>query len=105
MYTLQQIETIGTGTVTTLKVTGNLVDRHLFDHYRQGINQIYQKGLFVMIGESSEPYFDAVWYNFSAERPTITEDVLSGRMVERIWSGMTGWFSTDPATPDSDSAE
>jgi len=94
MYTLDQMNTVTHGALTTIRVTGDLVDRHLFDHYRQAVGEIYEKGLFAMVADSSEPYMDAVWYNFSTDRPTITEDIVSGKMVGKVWDGVKGWFGS-----------
>ena len=54
-----------------------------------------------MVSESSEPYLDAVWYNFSAERPTITEEIVTGKMVERVWDGVVGMFGKGEVNADS----
>lgn len=86
------MNTVTHGALTTIRVTGDLVDRHLFDHYRTALSEIHEKGLSTMVAESSEPYLDAVWYNFSADRPTITEDLVSGKMVGQLWDGVKGWF-------------
>lgn len=93
MYTLEQVGTVTHGALTTIRVTGDLIDEHLFDHYRQSLNQINERGFYTMVSETSQPYVDAVWYNFSSERPTITEDIVSGKMAGRVWSGVKGWFS------------
>ena len=106
MYTLEQVGTVTQGALTTIRVTGDLIDEHLFDHYRQSLNQINERGFYAMVSETSQPYVDAVWYNFSTERPTITEDIVSGKMVGRVWSGVKGWFeseaSSEPIESDPD---
>lgn len=94
MYTLGQVNTVSKGALTTIRVTGSLVDRHLFDHYRQGIYKIQERGMYTMLAESSQPYLDAVWFNFSVERPTVTEDIVSGKMAGRVWGGIKGWLGT-----------
>ena len=100
MYTLENVETVTKGALTTIRVTGNVIDRHVFDHYRQGINEIYEKGLFTMVADSSEPYFDAVYYNFSADRPTITEDIITGKAIEKAWDGVVGWLGGKKESED-----
>ena len=85
VYSLNQVSTATKGALTTVRVTGNLLDQHLFDHYRQGLVKIESDGVYGVLAESSKPYFDALWYNFSDERPTLTEDVVSGRMISRSW--------------------
>ena len=92
LYTLGHVNTVSKGALTTIRVTGDLIDRHLFDHYRQGLNEINERGIYSMLAESSRPYLDAVWNNFSTDRPTITEDIVSGKMVGKVWDGVKGWF-------------
>ena len=99
MYTLDQVNTVTKGALTTIRVTGSLVDRHLFDHYRQGLEEINERGIYVMLAESSKPYLDAVWFNFTSDRPTVTEDIVSGKMAGRVWDGMKNWFAAE-AEPD-----
>ncbi len=91
VYSLNQVSTATKGALTTVRVTGNLLDEHLFEHYRKGLVKIDQQGVYGVLAESSKPYFDALWYNFSQERPTITEDVVSGKMISRIWAWIYGW--------------
>jgi hypothetical protein len=95
MYTLDQVNTVTKGALTTIRVTGSLVDRHLFQHYREGLEEINERGIYVMLAESSKPYLDAVWYNFTSDRPTVTEDIISGKMAGRVWGGMKNWFATE----------
>ena len=90
MYALEQVNTVTKGALTTIRVTGELIDRHLFEHYWAGLEQISEKGIYEMVSESSRPYIDSVWFNFSSTRPTITEDVVSGRLIWRVWNWITG---------------
>lgn len=95
LYTLDHVTTVSKGALTTVRVTGELVNRHLFDHYREGLQDIAERGIYAMLADSSKPYLDAVWFNFSYERPTITEDIVSGKMMHRAWMGVKGWFGGD----------
>ena len=90
MYTLGQVTTVNKGALTTIRVTSELIDRHLFEHYRHSLNDINERGIYRMLAESIQPYLDAVWFNFSANRPTLTEDMVSGKMAGRIWNGVRG---------------
>ena len=92
LYTLDHVNTASKGALTTIRVTGDLIDRHLFDHYREGLNEIKERGIYLMLAESSRPYVDAVWYNFATDRPTVTEDVVSGKIVGKVWEGVKGWL-------------
>ena len=45
MYALEQVNTVTKGALTTIRVTGALIDRHLFEHYWAGLEQISEKGI------------------------------------------------------------
>ena len=83
------------------------MDRHLFEHYRQWLEEINQNGIYAMVAQSSQPYLDAVWYNFAQDRPTITEDIVSGKMAGRVWDSVSnsvkGWLVEDDQAGESTS--
>jgi hypothetical protein len=85
MYVLNRAGNAGRGALSTVKVAGGLVDRHIFNYYQDGLKDIRTKGLYASITESSKPYIDAVWRNFAIGKSTITQDLFSGRLLLRIW--------------------
>lgn len=93
MYSLKQVSTATQGTLATIRVTGNVLDEHFFDHYRTAIGTIATEGIYSVLAESSKPYLDAVWFNFSSDRSTITEDLVSGKLFNQAIDSVTGWFS------------
>ena len=75
------------------------------------MEDIRKQGMYASLKESSQPYIEAVWQNFSTERTTVTEDLLTGRLVGRTWRGVRRWFgateeadenSENPPTPDTE---
>lgn len=92
MYSMDKIGSLGRGALSTIKVAGNMFDRHIIDHYSEGLQEIHQKGIYAALAESSAPYIDAVWQNFSDERETITEDVVTGRLFSRCWQWVKSRF-------------
>lgn len=92
MYTLNQVATVSKGALTTIRVTGELLDKHLFEHYWQGLHRIHDVGIWQTFAASSQPWIEAVWLNFSSDKETITEDVVSGRFLVRTWSGFCNWL-------------
>jgi hypothetical protein len=96
MFALDQVGTVSKGALTTIRVTGELLDQHIFDHYWEGLKAISDQGIYAMVASSSQPYVEAVWHNFSTDRPTITEDIVSGRLPGRIWSGFCEWVKGEP---------
>lgn len=95
LFALNRVTTVGRGALSTVRVAGNLFDRHIIDHYAEGIADISEKGIYTSLAESSQPYMKAVWKNFSSERETVTEDLFSGRLIGRAWNGMTSWFTKE----------
>ena len=92
MYSMDKIGSLGRGALSTIKVAGNMFDRHIIDHYSEGLQEIHQKGIYAALAQSSAPYIDAVWLNFSDERETITEDVVTGRFFSRCWKWVKSRF-------------
>lgn len=92
LYTLDKIGSLGRGALSTVKAAGTLFDRHVLDHYATALDQIRQKGLYASLAQTSKPYIEAVWANFSAKKPTITEDLFTGRLLARAWRAVRGWF-------------
>jgi hypothetical protein len=99
MYSLNQAANLGKGAVASVQVAGQLFDRRILEHYRTGLSEINNKGIYGLLAESSQPYFDAVWNNFSTRRPTLTEGLLHGKLTARLWSGVKGLFGKPPGEP------
>jgi hypothetical protein len=82
--------------VTGVQVAASLLDRTILNHYNTGLETIARRGFYPFLSESSKPYIDAVWNNFSTARPTITEDILHGRASGRAWKWLRSWFQSNP---------
>ena len=105
MYALNQVETICQGALTTITVTGELLDRHIFDHYWQALNEIEEQGIYSVLAASSAPYTQAIWYNFSSERPTMTEDIFSGKLMGQAWQGLQSFWASDAEHSEPDQSD
>jgi hypothetical protein len=88
-------------------VAGALFDRHVLNHYQSAISEIRERGFYSTAAKASEPYIEALWYNFSTERQTITEDLVSGKLIGQTWTAVRRWFGSEcpppPSPPDSKS--
>jgi len=89
--TLEKIGKIGTGTLSTVRVAGSLVNRHVLDHYRKALGDINRDGFYRTLSTSSRPYVDALWRNFSSERGTLTEEFIKSGGVGRTWRRVQDW--------------
>ncbi|MDZ4782735.1 MAG: hypothetical protein SGJ19_21010 [Planctomycetia bacterium] len=93
LYSLGKLGNVSQGALSTVKVAGSLFDRHILDHYRQGLNEIGAKGMYATLRESSGPYIEAVWTNFSGEKSTLTEELFTGRLLAKGWGMVRGVMS------------
>jgi hypothetical protein len=100
MHSLGKFATLGRGALSTVKVAGTLFDKHVLDHYSQALQEIRQRGLYQSLAETSQPYIAAVWENFQTNRSTVTEDVLSGKLLGSTWTAVRKWLGKDNPPPD-----
>jgi hypothetical protein len=101
LYSLDKIGCVGQGALSTVTAACRLLDRHVLRHYTDALDDIRQKGLYGSLAETSQPYVAAVWKNFSTEQSTLTEDLLSGRLLGRAWTGVRRWLGGSRITSAS----
>jgi hypothetical protein len=99
LYAVDKVGVVGRGALSSVTVAGNLLDRHIIDHYRAGLREVQTKGLYALLAVTYRPYVDALWSNFSSSRTTITEELLSGRLLGRAWGTMSTWWTKPDSTP------
>jgi hypothetical protein len=92
LYSMNKAGMVGTGALSTIRAAGTLFDRHVIDHYEEALADIQNKGLYGSLAESSRPYVQAVWQNFSSQRSTVTEDLLSGKLAGQAWGTVRRWM-------------
>ena len=98
LYSLDRVGQLGSGALSTVRAAGTLLDRHVIEHYKEAMQEINNKGIYASLAKSSQPYVEAVWQNFSSDRATVTEDLLTGKLVGRAWGTVRGWFGTSRDT-------
>ena len=96
MHSLGKVKTVSQGALTGVMVAGGLFNRHVVGHYLDSLKNIHERGLYQTLHDSSAPYIEGVWSNFESNRPTITEDVVSGRAIGKIYDKLTGWLGGRP---------
>jgi hypothetical protein len=105
LYTLNKVGTMGKGTLSAVTVAGNMFDRHILDHYRNGLGDIRSRGIYTTLSENSQPYMAAAWNNFSTSKSTITEDLFSGVLFARGWRAVRDWFRRRRKRKNKDSKQ
>ena len=103
LYALGKIASVGSGALSTVTSAGVLLDRHVIEHYRAGLKNIWQKGIYAALRETSKPYIEAVWKNFSSQKETITEGLASGRLLAEAWRVAHRWLG--PRIPEGEAME
>lgn len=92
MFALNRITLTSRGALSTIDVAGNLFDEHIIGHYSDALVEISDHGLYATLADASAPYLEGVWENFAEDRETWTEEMLTGRLIEKGWQSMRGWF-------------
>jgi hypothetical protein len=92
LYALDKIAHLGRGALSTAVAAGTLLDRHVLEHYVAGLSRIRQQGFYRTLAETGRPYVEAVWKNFSAKRTTVTQELLTGRLLGRAWRALRRWL-------------
>jgi len=105
LYALNKVATVGRGALSTIRVAGNLFDEHIIDYYAEALGDIRQKGIYASLRDTSGPYIEAVWNNFSTDRTTITEEILSGRVFGKAWRVVARWFGHEKTEQPPSAAE
>jgi hypothetical protein len=100
LFAMNRMSLATRGALSTIRVSGNILDRHVIDHYREGLAEVRTRGVYRVLADSSKPYVDALWHNFSSGRETITEGVVSGRLISRGWSGLCNWLTRRRRSPE-----
>ena len=94
MFAMNRITLTTRGALSSVNVAGNLFDEHIIRHYSDALVEIGERGLYATLSNVSAPYLEAVWDNFSDDRDTWTEELLSGRLIGRGWQSVRGWFAS-----------
>ena len=91
---LDKFAKLGSGALTSVRVAGTLLDGVVLDHYRTVLANIDEKGLYPTLAVSSKPYAEALWHNFSADRQTVTESLLTSGVAEKALGKAKRWLKS-----------
>lgn len=89
MVALRNLQSLAPGSSISLEPAGNIFHEQIIDHYWNGLRHIERDGLIPTLSEASEPYLEAVWLNFTLDRKTWTEQLLSGELLRWGWSQLS----------------
>lgn len=100
LHSLDRIASVGHGALSSTRAAGRLFDRHVIDHYRTALSEIESKGYYATLADTSQPYVDAVWNNFSTDKSTITEDLLCGKLIGEATQTLGRWLGVSSEKTD-----
>jgi hypothetical protein len=98
MHTLGKVSTVSKGTLTGIQVVGGLFSRHVVGHYVDALKEAREKGFYQMVNDSSAPYVEAVWNNFSTDKESWTEQLVSGKAIGKAFRAVSGLFGNGGAS-------
>jgi hypothetical protein len=104
MQALSTVTTVSRGTMTGVIVAGQLMNRAVFDHYREGLSRVMEKGVWDSVRESYQPYVEGVFNNFKAEKRTWTEALFDGATYRGAWGKVRSVFRRRSASEGSGKA-
>ncbi len=91
MQTISTVKAVSQGTLTSVMVAGQIVNRAVFRHYVDSLSRINEQGLFQTLESTYEPYVEAVWKNFHADQRTWTESLLEAGTYRSAWTTLKRW--------------
>lgn len=89
LVALNKIQAVGQGTIVGLEIANNLLQEEFVKHYWEGLRSIERDGLLPTLSLASQPYLEAVWTNFTMDRKSWTEQLLSGELIKWGWSQLS----------------
>jgi hypothetical protein len=92
LHALGKIADVGRGALSSVRIAGHMVDRHVLEYYRTALGDLHQNGYYATLAKVSGPYIEGVWENFSSDRPTITEELCTGRMFAKGAKTVARWL-------------
>ncbi|GAB4139409.1 MAG: hypothetical protein Tsb009_08310 [Planctomycetaceae bacterium] len=98
MHTLGKLRNASVGAFTGVKIAGGIFNRNVVGHYVDSLKTVRERGFYQTLRESSIPYIEAIWNNFSQDRTTWTEELITGRAIGRAFKAVTGFFKRDRKT-------
>jgi len=98
MFSMNRLSLVTRGALSSVTVAGNMIDQHILAHYADALTEIQVRGIWSTLSTASAPYYAAIWNNFDETKSTLTEDLLSGKLISGGWNSLSRWWNG--TTPD-----
>lgn len=92
LHSLDKLKTVSQGALTGIRVAGGLLNRLVLGHYVQSLRDVQERGFYQTVRESYAPYVAAVWSNFSIDKESWTEQIVSGKALGNAYAAVMRWF-------------
>ncbi len=96
LHALDKVANVGRGALSSVRLAGKLIDRHVFDYYGAALSDLRINGYYATLAKVSGPYVEGVWQNFSTGRSTFTEELCSGRLFAKSARAVARWLGCSP---------
>jgi hypothetical protein len=96
LHALDKVANVGRGALSSVRLAGKLIDRHVFDYYAAALSDLRTNGYYATLANVSGPYIEGVWQNFSTDRSTFTEELCSGRLIAKSARTVARWLGSSP---------
>jgi hypothetical protein len=90
---LNQILCAGQGGIASLEISDNMFQRHIIDHYWEGLRAIERQGLLSALSQASQPFLEIFWTNYTIDPQNRAESLFSVDLLKWGWSRLT-WPKT-----------
>jgi hypothetical protein len=89
IVTLNKIQCAAQSGLASLEMVDHMFQRHIIDHYWEGLRAIERQGLLPALSQSSQPFLEIFWTIYTIDRKTWTESLLRGDLIKWGWSRLS----------------
>lgn len=100
MFSMNRLSLVTRGALSSVTVAGNMIDQHILSHYADALTEIQVRGLWSTLSTASVPYYAAIWDNFDETKSTLTEDLLTGKLIANGWTSLSRWWNDSEKEPE-----
>lgn len=86
---LNQIQCASQSGLASLEMVDQMFQRHIIDHYWEGLRAIERQGLLPALSQASQPFLETFWTIYTIDQKTWTESLFSGDLIKWGWSRLT----------------
>jgi hypothetical protein len=86
---LNQIQCAGQSGLASLEMVDQMFQRHIIDHYWEGLRAIERQGLLPALSHASQPFLETFWNIYTIDQKTWTESIFNVDLIKWGWSRLS----------------